>query len=201
MVTHLWYHLRSTGPSQLHFISQWALLTLWRSVQGFLWSQWKKPIRRWSFTLDMKKNPTSHFYFQLKRAQEYCSKEKKNQTINPVTWKHQEDWGHTEYWEGVEFEKVSVIWEGSKSRHYIGKGTAWKASVSLLFLCPPHPSHMGTWSLLARGHPHTPILTILAVLWIGYNVSCMPLQVSSSFITWQDLFLFSFWDDFAKLSG
>lgn len=84
----------------------------------------KKTIWRWSFTLGKKRNPTSHFYFQLKRAQEYCSKEKKNQTINPVTWKHQEDWGHTECWEGVEFEEVSVTWEGSKSKHYIGRGTS-----------------------------------------------------------------------------
>lgn len=68
------------------------------------------------------------------------------------------------------FKERALYWQRNQSP------SAWKASVSLLFLWPPHPSHMGTWSLLAHGHPHTPILTIFAVLGIGYNVSCMPLQ-------------------------
>lgn len=41
----------------------------------------KKPIWRRSFTLGKKKNPTSHFYFPLKRAQEYCSKEKRTKPL------------------------------------------------------------------------------------------------------------------------
>lgn len=92
------------------------------------------------------------------------------------------------------FKEQALYWQRNRSP------SAWKASISLLFLCPPSPSQMGTLSLLARGHPHTPTLIIFAVLGRGYNVSCTPLQVPCPCITWQVLFPFLFWDSFAKLS-